>query len=460
MSSYTHTIIKKNLSADLAVPIILEEVMGVISLELNELNFDVVKQYIADGELSNFSALLEKCQIRETVSEKKYRNLEPWIQWPTIYSGLDYEGHGLFRLGDCINSNHQQIFERIEAMADRPVVAISPMNAVNKVSDRSIFIPDPWTKTDVTGPWDCQIISKIVNKLVNNNSHGLGLTMKDAVLFLACLAKNVNIRLLMPMFKEVVRSIKHKWAKPLVLDLVLSMLFISKVDKLNPVYASLFLNAGAHIQHHYTFSSAKYKGKLSNPEWFIKRDVDPLLAVYKVYDRILGVISKVYPDKTIFIATGLSQLPNPKMINYYRPKDHLSLLSRLGFDGSFVSLDPRMSRDFLVNFNSQEDAELFTQRLTDVKLTDGSQLFDADLRSNSVFCKVAYHGLPDSGLQVVRDGDTGLDFAAEFSHVTIENGIHRTTGYLVRTDKSEFSQEESSIPLKSVHDELVTSCAA
>jgi len=238
------------------------------------------------------------------------------------------------------------------------------------------------------------------------------------------------------------------------------MLFISKVDKLNPVYASLFLNAGAHIQHHYTFSSAKYKGKLSNPEWFIKRDVDPLLAVYKVYDRILGVISKVYPDKTIFIATGLSQLPNPKMINYYRPKDHQGLLSRLGFDGSFASLDPRMSRDFLVNFNSQQEAELFTQRLMAVKLSDGSQLFEADLRTDSVFCKVAYHGLIEPGLHVLRDGDTGLDFDAEFSHVTIENGIHRTTGYLVRTDKSEFSQEESSIPLKSVHDELVTSCAA
>ena len=434
--------------------------MGVISLELNELNFDVVKQYIADGELSNFSALLEKCQIRETVSEKKYRHLEPWIQWPTVYSGLDFETHGVFRLGDCVNTNHQQIFERIEAMADRPVVAISPMNAVNRVSSRSIFVPDPWTKTDVTGPWDCHVISRIVNKLVNNNSHGLGLTLKDAVLLLACLAKNINVRLLVPLFKELVRSIKHKWARPLVLDLVLAMLFISKVDKTNPVYASLFLNAGAHIQHHYTFSSSKYQGKLSNPEWFIKRDIDPLLAVYRVYDRILGVVRKVYPDSTIFIATGLSQLPNPKMINYYRPKDHLGLLSKLGFDGSFASVDPRMSRDFLVNFDSAEAAEQFSSRLEAVKLNDGSQLFEADLRSDSVFCKVAYHGLPDAGLKVVNETGEDLDFSGEFSHVTIENGIHRTTGYFLRTDKTDFPEEDSRIPLTAVHDELVTSCAA
>lgn len=434
--------------------------MSVISLELNELNFNTVKKYIEDGQLPNFGALFDRCQVRETVSEKKYKHLEPWIQWPTVYSGMSFDEHRLFRLGDSVDIEYQQIFERVENMTDRPVVAISPMNAVNRVSQRSIFVPDPWTKTNITGPWDCQIISKIINNLVNNNSHGLSLSLKDGLLFIACLTRNLNFMLLFPLLKELMRSIKNKWARPLVLDLVLAMLFIAKVKKLNPVYASLFLNAGAHLQHHYTFSSSKYSGSLFNPEWFINSGVDPLIEVYKLYDRILGVITKVFPDRKIFVITGLSQLPNPKMVNYYRPKDYFGLLNQLGFGETFTSIDSRMSRDFLVNFDSEKDANLFTQRLRAVKLSEGSQLFDADLRKNSVFCKVIYYGLPSKDLKILRAGSCDLEFSDEFSHVTIENGIHNTTGYVVRTDITDFSPENRSIPLKSIHDELVSSCAA
>ena len=67
--------------------------MAVISLELNELNFHFIKKYTAEGKLPGFNRFLQNHVIFETVSESGYPYLEPWSQWPTVYTGLTYDEH-------------------------------------------------------------------------------------------------------------------------------------------------------------------------------------------------------------------------------------------------------------------------------------------------------------------------------------------------------------------------------
>ena len=58
----------------------------IILLGLNELNFDYIKFYI----IKVFYLILKIFEIQppiETVSEKDYKLLEPWVQWVTIHSG-------------------------------------------------------------------------------------------------------------------------------------------------------------------------------------------------------------------------------------------------------------------------------------------------------------------------------------------------------------------------------------
>ena len=40
----------------------------------------------------------------KTRSEQEYELLEPWIQWVSIYTGKTAKEHGVFRLGDIVNS--------------------------------------------------------------------------------------------------------------------------------------------------------------------------------------------------------------------------------------------------------------------------------------------------------------------------------------------------------------------
>lgn len=87
---------------------------NLILVELNEINFDVVKLYLDKNEiLPGFEKLFSEGVI-ETSSEDVYDLLEPWIQWPSVHIGKKFEDHKIFRLGDMVNSNQKQIFEKVE----------------------------------------------------------------------------------------------------------------------------------------------------------------------------------------------------------------------------------------------------------------------------------------------------------------------------------------------------------
>ena len=82
-----------------------------ISIELNELNIDWIKHYISNGELNNFKKLFDDYQIVETTSESKYEELEPWIQWPSFYSGKPFAEHKCFHIGDFYSNKPRTIYD-------------------------------------------------------------------------------------------------------------------------------------------------------------------------------------------------------------------------------------------------------------------------------------------------------------------------------------------------------------
>ena len=95
-------------------------------LELNEINFNLIKKYI--NILPSFNKLLNENKLVETLSEDKLKNVEPWILWPSIHTGLSYDEHKLFNLNDYNKLKYEQIWEVLENK-NLKVAAISPMNA-------------------------------------------------------------------------------------------------------------------------------------------------------------------------------------------------------------------------------------------------------------------------------------------------------------------------------------------
>ena len=72
----------------------------VLLLEFNELSPTLIEQFMGEGHLPNFKRLFLESQAYVTDAQEEQEALEPWIQWVTVHTGLSYDEHGVFVLGD------------------------------------------------------------------------------------------------------------------------------------------------------------------------------------------------------------------------------------------------------------------------------------------------------------------------------------------------------------------------
>lgn len=407
----------------------LESMEQLLFLELNEINFELLRAYARLGEVPNFAELLEKHSVLQTTSENEYDQLEPWIQWVTAHTGLSLAEHGIYRLGDIVKHDIPQVWEVLEVHGLR-VGAISPMNAKNRCVCPAFFVPDPWTQTGVTARPVLRRLHRAVAQVVNDNARA-HVAARSAMALLAGISAYARPRNYRRYARLTAAGQHRPWSKAILLDLLLADVFVSEVRRTRPTFASLFLNAGAHIQHHYMFNSRVYQGDLRNPEWYVAPDVDPLVEVYSAYDEIIGQIREEFPAARLMLATGLHQDPHDDLTFYWRLKDHSSFLRSLRVP--FEHVEPRMSRDFLVSCASTRDAIAASEILSAAIAEDGERLFEVDNRGTDLFVMLTYSRDIGPGFVFTVNGERFPDLADSVAFVALKNGEHNGIGYFLDT---------------------------
>jgi hypothetical protein len=397
-------------------------------IELNEINFDIVKLYIATDSVRfpSLAKLFNSTHIC-TTSENKYDEIEPWIQWPSVHTIKKFAEHGIYRLGDIVGNKNTQIFELIEK-AGYKVGVVSAMNTENRLKKPAYFIPDPWTQTKTDGSWWSRSIHQAVSQAVNENSQAR-ITFASAVRMTLALLRFGQIRHVELYIKLIINSSKKPWLKALVLDLMLHDIHMSMLNKKRPNFSTLFLNAGAHIQHHFFFNAEPLRGQLTrkNPEWYVGENEDPLADLLYLYDLIVGEYLAKF-DAEIIFATGLSQKPYDLIKFYYRLNSHSKFLHNMGIQ--FTSVSPRMTRDFLVNFENNQEALIAQDKLASIYIKgNGEPLFgEIDNRGKSLFITLTYPQEITSLTQYCIGGYS-FPLLTEVCFVAIKNGMHQEKGF-------------------------------
>ena len=391
-------------------------------VELNEVNFDYVKGYLSMGEdLPTFRKLIQGGVV-ETTSEAEYDHLEPWIQWPSVHTGKTFSEHQIFRLGDIVKVDEHQIFEVAESHGFS-VGVVCAMNSRSRLRDPSYFIPDPWTATSAHGGWLLKKIAAALRQSVNDNSEGKIAIQSIFTLAVGTLL-HVSPRYWLKLISYALKSRGKSWRKALFLDLWLFFLNETLAVRRKVDFSVVFLNAGAHIQHHFFLNSA-LAPQQKNPSWYINEKEDPLLEMLHVYDFLLGYLG--LNNRDYLIATGLSQTPYEAPLIYYRLKHHSDFLTALGVN--FLDVTPRMTRDFLISCDSFEDAILAEQLLKNVSTPDGRNLFGiVDNRGVDVFVTLTFCDELDDSAVVIVDGRS-LFLKDHFVFVAIKNGEHASRGF-------------------------------
>jgi hypothetical protein len=416
--------------------------LQVLLLELNEVNFEHVLDFASRGRMPNLARIIRAHGIAKTQSEQEYEELEPWIQWVTAHTGLPLKDHRVFRLGDIVNHDIGQIWEHLEQRGLR-VGAISPMNAKNRMSSAAFFVPDPWTPTKVSAGPLLSGVYRAVSQAVNDNAQAR-LSAAGAAWLMAGAARYASV----PNYRRYARMLAsaatQPWVKSMVLDLLLGDIFVKETRRARPHFASLFLNAAAHIQHHYMFNSSAYRGSRRNPEWYIAPGLDPVAEVYGLYDDIVGQVRSAFPAARLMIATGLHQDPHAEVTFYWRLKDHASFLRRLGIP--FDRVEPRMSRDFIVRCASEDQATDAARLLSSVRHESGVPLFEVDNRGRDLFVMLTWPRDIDEGFAYALEGRRFEGLRNDVAFVAIKNGEHNGVGYFIDTGLNG-SADDVSFPL-------------
>jgi len=420
-----------------------------ILLGLNELNFDYIKFYIDKGLLPNFKKIFKIQPPIETVSENEYKLLEPWVQWVTIHSGKTYKEHNIFRLGDIVNNPKiPQIFEELEAEG-LSVGAVSPFNAENRLNNPSFFIPDPWTITKPSGNWIVKSLYQAVHQSVNDNA-------KSKLNFKSIFSLGIGLLLYVPIsrwlhYLKTALNLKKPGTKAVILDSLLADIHLALWKKNKPDFSNLFLNSGAHIQHHYLFNSKAYKGNIKNPDWYCPAGFDPLIKILTEYDKQICKLLRLKNVK-LLVATGLHQQPHEHLTFYWRLKEHVKFAKKIGIK-NFTEILPRMSRDFLVKFKNEKDALKTEKLLNEFHASkDNIKIFEVDNRGTSLFVELVYpNDINENDLVYSKESNFKIEnFKTYVAFVAIKNGEHNGIGYLTSNFNLELDNQIKLTKLKSI----------
>ena len=399
-----------------------------ILIQLNEINFDELKKYSKNYKFKFFNKNFFE-RLISTKSEEKYELLEPWIQWPSVYTGLKADEHKIFRLGDGEKKDLIEFYNIIENKG-YSVGAIAPMNLKCNLRSPVYFIPDPWSKTESDNKWINKFVTKIIKKFVNENSSRNKSYIDYMSLLLIFIIyfrfKNLNL-----LFK-LIKNINFHWNKALLLEYLLNNIHIKKIKKYNPDFTSIFFNSGAHIQHHYYFNSIFIKN-IKNPEWYVKKKEDPIFEMFKFYDELLLEYNN-NEKYDLILATGLRQIPYDRIKFYYRLKNHKTFLNKISV--KFKQVIPKMSRDFLIEFENIEDAKSAEKIFKNINILNNKNIFLIDFRQNSIFVTLSINEEIKENYLIKINENNNLNLSEYVNFIALKNGMHDQKGYCYSSFKN------------------------
>lgn len=355
----------------------------VILLEFNEIVPQLIDRHIAENRLPNFAAFKKRSNVFVTTAdENEAPNLEPWIQWYSIHTGLPFKEHGVFRLTDGLHQTHDDIW-RILLKHNKRVINMSSMNARSFGEvENSVYLPDPWCSSETPHPRELtkftDYVSHIVQEYTNKGTNATALATRFMTLMAShglsfSTAQTISKQLL----GEKLNSSKAYWQRAPLLDALQFDLFRHYYKKNSPDFATFFVNSTAHYQHAYwrDMDPSIFGEEQSTASPY----KDAILYGYECMDKLLGHFFKLERETgaLLILSSALSQQPflrPPDAKNtYYRFQDMHKFLADANID--CISVEPVMTNQYRLHFSSDTDTQS-AMKLFDSIMQDGRQVLE------------------------------------------------------------------------------------
>jgi hypothetical protein len=418
-------------------------------LEFNELCPSLLEKFMAEGKLPNFRRFYETSAVYTTDAEEDPPNLEPWIQWMTIHSGMSFAEHGAFHLGDGRKVEERCLAELLSDAGIR-VGVFGSMNT-NYSTLNGYYLPDPWDAHGAPQPAWLNPFYKVVAKQVQESSAGGGMDKRDLLRFGSFMARNgIRLRTLTNTARQLVREKADRgvsWRRASLLEELQYDLFRRLDRQFRPQFATFFCNSTAHYQHYYwrnmhpeIFEMAPDAGDHPSLRTAIEYG-------YARMDRLVGQFLRDFPHVVLVLCTALSQKPWTETTKCtFRPVDFLRLMEFAGIGRDEVQIEPVMAEQFHAVFASDERAALAAEQLAALTL-DGQSLMVVERNGRNMFTGCSINDPLAMQGAVTGPGGRSLLFRELFHMVhSMRSGRHHPDGVLwVRTGRHRVELEKVSL---------------
>ena len=417
----------------------------IISLELNELCPHLLDRWMGEGILPNFRQLHQQSQVFTTYPDSdKPDELEPWIQWYSIHTGLPFSEHGVFHLTDGRDAPHRDIWQYLMEHGQN-VMNFSSMNTAPFAKGGSLFLADPWCDDRRNSPAELNQFAAFVAHNVrehSNRQNRLGLA--DYAAFIGFMATHgwspATIKRTMIQLIGEKSDPARAAQRVAILDAMQFDVFAHYFKRLKPAFASFFVNSVAHLQHSYwrhmepdAFSVKPGKRDLDRYGTAIK---DGYIAMDALVGRFLRLA--IRHDATIILQTALSQQPFVKYEkqgsqHFYRLSDLGGFLQHCGISAEHA--EPTMTHQYMLHFKDQKDRDAARTRLESWESAKGAKVFgfsEHDREETALYfgCQIASATTDDAG---IIDRETGSEHRFGdwlYSMEATKSGCHHPDGCL------------------------------
>ncbi len=301
--------------------------------------------------ISNFFNLNKIQTISDDLVEGE--DLDPWVQWVSINTGLDSKTHKIFSFGKSLDEKHLQTWDRLSKFNLNSSIWGSMNSFLNSKKNIDNFMPDPWNFSQDCYPKKYNFFLALPRYFAQNyGSIKYFNLIIGALKFIYSLFRlNLILDVLreLPFFiKSIFLSKKKILMFVLFIDLINLILINKSLKKKKSEYLVVFLNSIAHYQHNY----------------WDKKDTEFLFFkwVDKFCEKML-IIKSNYNN--YIIANGLSQ---KKIDPHYivKIKNPEKFFSELGIE--FKHIEPNMTAGGTIIFENSKNKNKAFEILNNFKL--------------------------------------------------------------------------------------------
>lgn len=414
----------------------------VILLEFNELSPALIEGFMAEGELPNFRRLRDESRVYISDAEEAAPNLEPWIQWVTVHSGLSYDQHGIFHLGDGHKLENKCLWDLISA-AGLPVWVCGSMNQRVDLPINGAILPDPWAAEARPFPSSLEPFYRFVRQNVQEYTNDrVPLSASDYAAFLRFMVTHglrpkTAVEIAKQLMMERVNR-QAKWRRATILDKLQWDVFRWFYRDLKPAFSTFFINSTAHFQHAHWRDMDPTPFTVKPTEEHRKEFGGAVLFGYREMDRIVGeALDLATADgAALILSSALGQQPclvyeDIGGKTFYRARVFDRVLEFIGAPGKFT-VAPVMSEEFHIHFDSEANA-LEGARLLRALQVNGRPAMNVMHKGGpSVYagCSIWEQLPPDAVLEHTALNKSIPFFRLFYQVESLKSGMHHPDGIL------------------------------